>query len=500
MITKIRNNTARSIIHLHEYQIQAVDFAKQTFKCGLFLDLGLGKTLISLIALEDLYHQDFGHILIIAPKAIAKTTWLSEIQKWNIEIPCESLICNEKGKSLSRKKRLEAYRDVVRNPVRTIYLINRELISDLVENLPLNADGQPIWAFQTIIVDEFQSFKSSTSERFQALKKVSCATQRLIGLTGTPAPQGIEDLWSEIYLMDYGQRLGSTLTAFRKTYMIPDFFHPLTRQPVAWKAAPGAEDKVYSRVNDIVISMKNKLKLPEMTEIFDYVYLDETEFKNYRKLASSGLLEFARGDAATGNTPAVLTNRLQQMASGTVYTVDADDKPTGEYAKLHSRKLDMLKYIRDNTDDNLLVAYYFNSDLSEISAFLDKNKIPYVIYDASKSAEIQKEWDANKIPLLLIHPASAGFGLNLQYSGRRLIWYTLSFNLEQYTQTIGRIHRQGQTRPVFIHYLLTAKTIDERVLAALKQKDCSQQAMLDALDYAKFNLLETKAAVISSYA
>jgi SNF2 family DNA or RNA helicase len=256
--------------------------------------------------------------------------------------------------------------------------------------------------------------------------------------------------------------------------------------PCAWKARHGAESVVYDKIKDIAISMKNTyLTLPDKTEIFDYVFLDEKERKIYNEFAKKAVIEFDNGTAATACNAAVATNKLQQLASGSIYTVTEDDEPTNQYETIHTKKLEMLKYIRENTDDNLIVAYYFNSDLDMIEKFCNENKITYNVYTSKNAVEIQKRWDANEISLLLLHPASAGFGLNLQYAGHRLIWYTLSFNLEQYTQTLGRIYRQGQTCPVFIHYLLTDRTVDAKVLNSLRKKDDSQQAMLDALEYVK---------------
>jgi SNF2 family DNA or RNA helicase len=484
MAIKLRNKPNGDTITLHDYQNQTLDFIMRTPKCGLFLELGLGKTLITLLALEDLYYAETGHILVVAPKAIAKTTWLMEMKKWNFDMPYKSLIADEEGKDLSRKKRLTSYAEVVRNPVRTVYFINRELLADLVNNLP-EINGQSIWAFQTVVVDEYQSFKSAGSKRFKALKHVSPAVNRLIGLTGTPAPQGIEDLWSELFLMDYGARLGSTLTSFRKTFMLPSFTNA-RGQVCSWKARPGAEPVVYDRIKDICISIKNTaLNLPAKNEITDYVFLDEKERKIYNTFLKEAVLEFDENTAATACNSAVLTSKLQQLASGAIYTVDKDDKPTGEYKVIHTRKLEMLKYIRENTDDNHIVAYYFNSDLDMITKYYTEQGIPFTVYDSKKAAEIQQSWDANEVSTLFVHPASAGFGLNLQYAGYRLIWYTLSFNLEHYIQTIGRVYRQGQLLPTFIHYLLTDKTVDSKVLSSLQNKNCGQQAMLDAIEYAK---------------
>lgn len=468
---------------LHDYQEQASEFAINHPKCGLFLELGLGKTLIALAVLEKLYDKETGHILIIAPKSIARATWVNEIKKWDIKIPYKSLIVTEKGTNLSRKKRLEAYAEILENPVRTIYFINRELLADLVENSVV-INNQLIWAFQTIVIDELQSFKSCASGRFKAIKKIMPAVNRFIGLTGTPAPNGIEDLWSQIFLMDEGARLGKNITAFRREYMMPGFTNQ-KGQVCSWIPKYNAEPVIYNKIADIAISMKNtNLVLPSIMFINDMVYMSNAERKIYKNFVDNALLEFDSGDVATASNIAVMHNKLQQLASGAIYTVDEDDNPTGRYETIHKQKLERLEYIRENNDGNLLVAYYFKSDADMIKKHFDKLKIPCEIFDSAKADMFVKRWDNGEIKMMLIQPASAGFGLNLQYGGNTLIWYTLSYNLEHYLQTIGRVYRQGQTKPVYIHHIMTDKTIDTKVLKSLKEKDATMKQLLDALEYA----------------
>lgn len=466
---------------LHDYQEKAADFAMTHPKCGLFLDLGLGKTLTTLAVLERVYTREPGHILIIAPKSIAKATWSAEIEKWGINIPYKSFIVNEKGKKLSKKKRLEAYQDALTNPVKTIYFINRELLSDLIENSPRSGNAI-IWAFQTIVIDELQSFKSSDSKRFKALKSVMPAVNRFIGLTGTPTPNGIEDIWSQIYLMDGGARLGKNITAFRNSFMQPGYRNP---QGIvcSWNPNPGAEDIIYNLISDIVISMKNtNLKLPPVAFIDDYVYMSDDEMKLYKQFVKDEVLEFAPDEIATAANAAVMSAKLQQLASGAIYTVNEDGLSTGHYTAIHEQKLERLKYIRENSDDNILVSYFFKSDADMIMKYFKDNDMPCEMFDSSRADEYLKRWNNNEIPTLLIQPSSAGFGLNFQYGGHTLVWYTLPFNLENYLQTIGRVYRQGQSKTVYIHRIMTDKTIDVQVLKALTEKDANMKRLLDAVE------------------
>lgn len=474
-------NTSDIYNSLHSYQKTAADFAITHPKCGLFLDLGLGKTLTTLAVLSQVYNQETGHILIIAPKSIAKTTWVNEIKKWNITIPYKSLIVNENGKSYTRKARLEAYSEVYKNPVRTIYFINRELLSDLIENCPVYKKSV-VWPFQTIVIDELQSFKSSQSKRFKALKSVLSAVNRFIGLTGTPTPNGIEDIWSQIYLMDNGVRLGKNITAFRSMYMYPGY---INSQGIVcqWLPKSGAQDVIYNRISDIVISMKNKnIKLPPVAFIDDIVAMSPAELKLYKKFVNDAVLEFSDGTLATAANAAVMSAKLQQLASGAIYTVDEDNNSTGTYSVIHKAKLERLEYIRANSDDNLLVAYNFKSDANMILNHFRSLDIPCEIFDSSKADDYLRRWDNGEIPMLLIQPQAAGFGLNFQYGGHTLVWYTLPFNLESYLQTIGRTYRQGQTKTVYIHRIMTDKTIDKQILKILTEKDENMKALLNAVE------------------
>ena len=467
---------------LHDYQRDASDFALMHPKCGLFLDLGLGKTLSTLYTLERVYQQDRGHILIIAPKAIAKATWAAEIEKWGITIPYKSLIVNEKGNDLSRKKRLLAYEEAYNNPVRTIYFINREMLADLIANCH-SENGLIYWPYQTIVIDELQSFKSSSSKRFLALKSVMGAVDRFIGLTATPTPNGIDDIWSQIYLMDSGQRLGKNITAFRREFMDPGYRNP---QGIicSWIPKPDAENIIYDRISDVVISMKNTMiKLPPIAFIDDVVYMSDSERKIYKDFLKKAILDFGDNTYATAANAAVLSAKLQQLASGAIYTVNEDGVSTGNYTHVHDQKLERLKYICENSDDNILVAYYFKSDADMIAKYLAENQMACEIFNSQHADDYIKRWESGDIRILLIQPSSAGFGLNFQYGGHTLVWYTLPFNLENYLQTIGRLYRQGQENTVYIHRLMTDKTIDFQVLKALTTKNENMQRLLSAVEF-----------------
>lgn len=473
-------------VKLHDYQIKAANFAISHPKCGLFLDLGLGKTLISLSVLETVYDNEPGHILIIAPKSIAKATWALEIEKWNIRLPHESLIVNENGAKLTKKKRLEAYDHIFSNPVKTVYFINREMLTDLIDHCPKN--GKTIvWPFQTVVVDELQSFKSPDSKRFKALKSVMPAVNRFIGLTGTPTPNSLSDIWSQIFLMDGGKRLGKGITAFRQNFMQPDYINP-QGMICSWRPQIGADERVYSLISDLVVSMKNtELKLPPIVFIDDMVQMSDKETTIYKQFVHDAVLLFDDNVQATASNAAVMSSKLQQLASGAIYTVDSDGIPTGNYQPIHNEKLERLGYIRENSDDNILIAYFFKSDADMIMKYFQDKGLPCEIFDSNKSDEYLKRWNNNEIKTLLIQPSSAGFGLNFQYASHTLVWYTLPFNLENYLQTIGRVYRQGQTRPVYIHRIMTEKTIDAHVLNALTKKDREMQQLLDAVEYSETN-------------
>lgn len=463
------------IVKLHPYQQYAKQFVINNPKCGLFLQMGAGKTLITLEALKEI--QPTGHILIIAPKNIARSTWLDEIAKWNINVRTKSLIVNDKGKQLSKEKRLALYNAIPTEPP-TMYFINRELLPDLIDHMPIK-NNKRIWYFPTVVIDELQSFKSHNSVRFKALKSVSDSITRFIGLTGTPTPKSLMDLWSEIYLMDNGVRLGKTITEYRNRFFLPG--RVINNYPIEWIPRQGAEDEIYNLIKDLVISIKNpNIKLPDITYNDITVYMSESEKKLYRKLMKTQVLAFEDGNKVIAKNAAVLRHKLLQMSSGALYIND-----NHEYKIIHKHKLEACEYIINNTDSPVIIAYHFKSDKEMLMQYFKETKIEAHIFDGSP--EMINKWNNKEIPVMLLQPASAGHGLNLQQGGHTLIWYTLPESLEEYLQTIARLYRQGQSENVIIHHLLTNGTIDIRVLDNLEKKDMSEQALLDAVELTILN-------------
>lgn len=465
-------------IQLHPYQETAKQFLITHPKAALFLDVGLGKTLITLETLKELAarRQIHGHILIIAPKAVARSTWINEMEKWGIRANTVSLIVNTKGKQLSKAKRLELYAGI-ENQKPSFYFINRELVVDLVK---WHSDNKKPWLFPTIIVDEFHSFKSHSSQRFKALKAVMPYTTRLIGLTGTPRPNGLMDLWALIYLLDGGQRLGKNITEYRNRYFTPGL--QMNGVIVKWNPKPDAEPIVYDAIKDIVVSVKNpNIKLPSVTHNPIYCYMTAEETADYKNFVKDRIMTAVDNDnnelVAKANNAGVLAIRLSQMASGTLYTETEDGQKS--YIVIHQHKLEMLEYIINNTGAPVLIAYYFQSEKTEIMNYLSKAGYNVQVFDGSP--EMEKEWNAGNIDVMLAQPASCGCGLNLQDGGYTLVWYTLPTSLEHYIQMCGRLARQGQKHPVIIHYLLTYGTIDDRLRANLIKKDLSEKALIDAV-------------------
>lgn len=477
---------------LHDYQEKAKQFLIATPKAGLFLDVGFGKTLTTLAALQELGMKGAinGHILIIAPKTIARSTWIDEMKKWGINANIVSLIINEKGKELSRKKRLERYAEIVTH-VPAFYFINKDLVADLIK---WHADNKRSWPFQIIVVDELQAFKSHSSNRFRALKAVASATIRFIGLTGTPMPKGLEDLWAEIFLMDGGARLGKDITTYRDTYFNPGLI--INNATVNWVPKAGAKELVFERINDIVISVKNpNIKLPDVTYNTMTCHMTPEEMAQYKELAREKVLDVITDEgssAVEAQNAAVLSAKLTQMASGTLYL----EKNCSDYVVIHEHKLDMLEYIIENNNGSpVLVAYHFKSDLAEICKRLDKiykitkdNRYVYKIFDGSP--EMIHKWNTSAIPIMLLQPASAGHGINIQDGGHTLVWYSLPWSLEHYIQTCGRLNRQGQKHPVVIHHIITANTIDTRIMRVLQSKDANEKALIDAVAMSVDDLLE----------
>lgn len=474
-------------IPLHDYQQITRDFMLSHPYCGLFLKMGLGKTSI---VLESLYELNpTSHVLIVAPKTIARCTWVNEIRKWNMPIRHMSLIVNEKGRELTKKKYEEIYRQIPSMPP-TVFFINRDRIPTLVKYFP----GQA-WPFRIVILDESQSFKSYSAERFKALKTVRPYIDRLVELTGSPRPKGLEDLWSQIYLLDQGLRLGRNITQFRQFYMEPGLIvnnHPVNWRPKLrgyWSTQPGKQSwdatrEVSNQISDIVLSMDNSmLKLPPLTFNPIRIPMDPDELKAYRTFMKDSVLNVnGAKEPVTAANAAVLSAKLAQMASGALYKADTDKTRPDDYWHIHSKKLELCGHIIDDTDGNVIIAYRFHSDLDMLKKYFEQEKIDYKVFDGSPEMELS--WNRKEIPVMLIQPASCGFGLNFQEGGSTLVWYSLPWSLEEYEQTNARIYRQGQKDPVIIHQLMTAGTIDAHILKSLEIKDVSQEQMLRAVRYA----------------
>lgn len=439
---------------LHNYQEYAKDFILENKKCGLFLDMGLGKTVTSLTAIDILMNDylDIGKVLVIAPKNVAENTWTDEVQKWEhlrgLKVTCIS------GTAVKRRRALDEEAD--------IYTVSRDNVVWLVDELKKD------WKFDTLIIDELSSFKNPSSKRFKKLKTVTPFFDRVIGLTGTPAPNSYMDLWSQIYLLDRGERLGKNITAFRR-----QFFNAYSRgMYVEYELKEGAKEKIDDLISDICVSMKAKEYLKDLKEpiIIDYkVKLDNKEFKLYRDMAKEAVADVTENDKVVALSAAVVTNKLLQMANGTVY---GDDKKT---FKIHERKLEALDDILEQAqNENILVFYNFQSDLENIlSKFPEAKKF--------EGGEDIRNWNSGKIKMLLLHPASAGHGLNLQQGGSIIVWYGLTWSLELYLQANARLVRQGQKEVVRIYRLISNHTVDERVIETLNGKKYKQDELLERL-------------------
>ena len=581
-------------IVLKPYQQQIHDFLVSRPFAGAWLGVGAGKTLSTLSVLQTV--RPMGHILVVAPIAIARSTWLDEIDKWGFPIRTKSLIVNENDRKLPKEKRLERFREVFSDPP-TMYFVNQELLTQpsqgarllqltgdptgdaiaagispdavrlrglietigpmaqeqlighflqlaagqsgtkaptktavkeaiselvtrgalereshdcrscggdgcaqcrygLVDQMPIQSiNGQDtlIWPFQTVIIDESQGFKSHSSARFKALKAVRPAITRLIELTGTPSPNGLHDLWSQIYLLDQGEALGRTITEFRNRWFIPKMV-PGTTTPAKWIPTPNAEAEIHEAIRHLVMSAQNtNLNLPGLTIQDANVTLPPDLMQAYKEFRRDLVLDVVKTyqdedgkltqsvESIVAENQAVLTSKLMQFASGTLYTADPEDPATkGQYEVIHDKKLEMAEYlVRNSGGDPVLVAYHFRSDLEQLMARFKKAGIDAQVFDGSR--EMVRRWNAKQIQVMLLHPAAAGHGLNLQDGGSTMIWYTLPFSLEHYLQTNGRLYRTGQTKPVVIHRIITKGTQDERMPGVLAEKQQVQDDLISAV-------------------
>ena len=437
----------------HNYQTYATHFIENHREAAVLLDMGVGKTIITLTAIDALVRDlfDVSRGLVIAPLRVARDTWPAELRKWE----------HLKGLTYSVAVGTEEERRAALRERAVIHIINRENVDWLV-----NKSGIP-FDYDMVVIDELSSFKSNQTKRFRALMKVRPKLKRIVGLTGTPSSNGLMDLWAEFRLLDMGKRLGRFIGQYRETYFNPD----KRNQHMIFSYTPkaGAEEEIYRQISDITISMKagDFLEMPERIESEVIVVLSEKERARYERMKTEMVLELG-GTEIDAVSAAALSNKLLQMANGAVYDED------GNSNTLHSRKLDALEDIIEAANGKpLLVAYWYKHDRERIMARFDAR-------DIKTSADIS-DWNAGKIPVALIHPASAGHGLNLQEGGSALVWFGLTWSLELYQQTNARLWRQGQKSTVVIQHIIAKDTIDERVMATLAKKDKTQAALIEAV-------------------
>jgi SNF2 family DNA or RNA helicase len=443
----------------HDYQQYASDFIEQHPVAAVLLQMGLGKTVITLTALSNLLFDSFlvRKVLIIAPLRVARDTWPAEIGKWDHLgdlIPSVAV-----GSTAERLTALERKAD--------LYIINRENVQWLIEETTLPFD------FDMVVVDELSSFKNHRSKRFRALMKRRPVIRRIVGLTGTPASNGLIDLWAQFKLLDKGVRLGRFIGAYRDAYFKAD---KRNGQIVfSYKPAAGSEERIYRAIGDITISMKaqDHIRMPELVSTEFRVTLSDDELAAYEKLLKDLVLDSSGGQVTAANA-ASLSGKLLQLANGAVYTDD------GDTIGIHERKLDALEdLIEAANGQSMLVAYWFKHDLERIVGRLEKLGVSFSTLDSSESIRV---WNQGNLPVGLIHPASAGHGLNLQSGGNCLIWFGLTWSLELYQQTVARLWRQGQqSETVVVQHIITEKTIDERIIKVLSGKAQTQDALIEAV-------------------
>ena len=440
---------------LHNYQKHCVDKIINDNNVGLFLDMGLGKTLITLTSVNELLYNRFeiNKVLVIAPKKVAEATWQNEIAKWpHLKHLRYSTVLG------TERQRIKAL-----NTPADIYIINRENVVWLVDLYKNN------WPFDTVVCDEFSSFKSHQSKRFKALKSVKPHINRLIGLTGTPSPNGLLDLWSQVYLLDGGQRLGKSYHGFRANYFKSDYMG------YSYEPIPDTEKIVTEKISDICVSMKadDYLDLPDAIDSVIPVCLTPKAKKQYEDMEKKMVLEIADAELIDATSAAALSNKLLQLANGAIYDEDHN------YHEIHDCKIEaFMELIEQLNGKSALVFYNYQHDLVRLQEALAKTKLRV---KKLEGAQDQNDWNSGEIDILLTHPASSAYGLNLQQGGNHVIWFGLNWNYELYVQANKRLHRQGQTEKVIIHHLVTQNTRDEDVMAALEKKENVQNYVLESL-------------------
>lgn len=441
----------------HKYQKLAEEHIYQTPRCGLFLEMGLGKTVVTLTAIENLIYDQFEiqKALVIAPLRVAEDTWSRESAKWDHlkHLRISKIL----GTPQQRRKALATDAD--------IYIINRENVTWLCDELSQIGNG---WDFDMTVIDELSSFKSPKAQRFRSLRKYITRSSRVIGLTGTPSPNGLIDLWSQIYLLDGGERLGKTVSGFRERYFVPNQRNQTTI--FNYKPKPEAENAINEKISDICISMKAEdwLDMPERIDSIQTVKFIPKEMVAYEKFEKEQYIQFLEGEV-TAASAAALTGKLLQFSNGAMYL------PDGSYVKTSEKKLDMLEEIVEAAAGKPILCFYsFKHDLERI-----QERFPNSV--KLKNSDDIEAWNKWEIPMLLAHPAGAGHGLNLQTGGHIIIWFGLTWSLELYQQANARLYRQGQTNSVIIHHLITEGTMDGHVLASLQKKREVQDDLMEAL-------------------
>lgn len=437
----------------HSYQEYAIRYIETHPISALLIDMGLGKTSITLTAIRNLLFDSFEvcKVLVIAPLRVAKNTWTDEIKKWeHLSTLTYSLIVGNENERLSAL-----------NEKADIYIINRENVDWLVNKSGYKFD------FDMVVIDELSSFKNHQSKRFKSLMKVRPIVKRIVGLTGTPSSNGLMDLFAEFKILDMGKRLGYFIGQYRNAYFKPDKMNgPIV---YSYKPLPNAENAIYEKISDITVSMKANeyLKMPELLTSNYVVELSNSEKNQYDEMKKSLVLEITDGEITASNA-ASLSNKLCQLSNGAIY----DDEQN--IVEIHDQKLEALEDIIESMNGKpLLIAYWYRHDLERIKSRFSVREI--------KTSEDISDWNDGKIPVALIHPASAGHGLNLQNGGSTLVWFGLTWSLELYQQTNARLYRQGQKNTVVIQHIITKGTIDEQILKALQKKNKTQADLIDAV-------------------
>jgi SNF2 family DNA or RNA helicase len=439
------------------YQTDVTNQIIDHSKYMVVLDMGLGKTVSTLTAINELMNDSFEirRTLIIAPLKVADLTWPEEMKKWDhLKYISYSMLTGDLGSRIDSLKMNSQ-----------IFIINVDNVKWLINLIVTHHNRK--WPFDMIVIDESSKFKGYGSERFKAIQLACKVSKRVVLLTGTPAPNGLQDLWSQVYLIDSGARLGKNITAFRRRYMYP---HP--RIPNVWLMRDGVEKEIYDKIADIsyVLKAKGNIDLPERIDNYIEINMDEATKAKYEELESSYLLSVDENEIEAANA-AVLSNKLLQLTNGAIYDEDRN------VYHIHDLKLEALKDIlEDNEGKSVLVFYWFNHDLSRLKEYFKD-------YDPREllTAKDKEDWDSRKIRLLLAHPASMSYGLNLQYGGSTIVWFGLTWSLELYQQANARLYRSGQKEVTVINHLVVKDSYDEYVIKRLKQKHMSQEDLKDAI-------------------